>query len=409
MLIYRLRQLLPVLSLLLPHLAEAKLNPDQAAPNLDTLPYPALFDAICDTAAVHFYDTLFIAQQFPALRNHYARLIEQVSEPSTFSRTVHQFLDKFNTSHTSYYTAEDNAYYHLAAIFHFLPAVKRVFDDNVQYPSIGLLTVPEEQGHRVTGVLNGSSAEVAGFRTGDRVLTVNDVPYRQDALQDLVAGTTRFQVLRGDQQLELFAVPRLINPQEELEEACRASSRMIKHQDQQFAYIHLWSFAGERYYELLKEQVLFGKLKDADALILDLRGGWGGANPEYLNLFNRQVPVMHFRGRNGASFSYDSQWRKPVVLLVDDSVRSGKEILAFGFRRYGIGRVFGSRTAGAVTGGRVFFLPDDSLLYLAVNSATVDGEILEGKGVEPDILVLDDPQTVVDEVLEAAIDFLGER
>ena len=37
---------------------------------------------------------------------------------------------------------------------------------------------------------------------------------------------------------------------------------------------------------------------DADALIWDLRDGWGGAVPEYLDLFNVRAPTMQVFGRD---------------------------------------------------------------------------------------------------------------
>ena len=61
--------------------------------------------------------------------------------------------------------------------------------------------------------------------------------------------------------------------------------------------------------------------------------------------------------------------------------------LAYGFQQYGIGAVIGTKTAGAVLGGRPFLLQDGSLLYLAVSNVFVNGERLEGKGVVPDIEV----------------------
>lgn len=371
------------------------------------LSYPELFEALTDTIAAYFYNPEFIKNQFPELTARYAAKVNKVQGQVAFSLLVNDYLDEFKVSHTTYYTPQDNSYYHLSAIFSFLPAVQKIFDGlDIQYPSIGLLTDRDRDGVKVTGVLPGSSAETAGFSTGDYLLSQNGEPYNPVGLRDLVGETVVFGIARQKDQMELRATPELINPQQELEEACRQSARLLEADGKKIAYIRLWSFAGEQYYDLLKEQVLYGALKDAESLILDLRGGWGGANPEYLNLFNASVPVMEFTGRDGQSFSYDSQWRKPVCLLTDGSVRSGKEILAFGFRKYDIGKVIGAKTAGAVTGGRVFFLPDNSLLYLAVNIATVDGQILEGAGVIPDIIAPDHPLTPADETLEAAKQFL---
>jgi carboxyl-terminal processing protease len=80
-------------------------------------------------------------------------------------------------------------------------------------------------------------------------------------------------------------------------------------------------------------------------------------------------------------------WRKPVAMLVNEGTRSGKEILAYGFKEYGIGEVIGSRTAGAVLAGRAYLLRDGSLLLVAVADVLVDGQRLEGVGVVPTISV----------------------
>jgi len=76
-----------------------------------------------------------------------------------------------------------------------------------------------------------------------------------------------------------------------------------------------------------------------------------------------------------------------VVLLVDGSTRSGKEVIAHAFKRHGIGRLVGERTAGAVLSGRPFVLRDTSLLMLPVADVQVEGQRLEGVGVEPDVLI----------------------
>jgi len=74
-------------------------------------------------------------------------------------------------------------------------------------------------------------------------------------------------------------------------------------------------------------------------------------------------------------------------MLVNRGSRSGKEILAYGFRKYNVGQIVGSTTAGAVVAGSPFVMKDGSLLYLAVADVYVDGKRLEGEGVIPDIAV----------------------
>ena len=65
---------------------------------------------------------------------------------------------------------------------------------------------------------------------------------------------------------------------------------------------------------------------------------------------------------------------------------SGKEVLAYGFRKYRLGEVIGTRTEGAVLAATAFLI-GAGLLLLAVEDVLVDGERLEGVGVAPTIEV----------------------
>ena len=126
------------------------------------------------------------------------------------------------------------------------------------------------------------------------------------------------------------------------------SARIIAANGVKIGYIHVWSYAGAQYQQLL-ERELSARLKEADALVWDLRDGCG-AEPEYLHLFTGRAPVMTLINRDGRKSVANVSWRKPVAMLINGGTRSGKEILAYGFREYGVGEVIGSRTAGAVLG-----------------------------------------------------------
>jgi carboxyl-terminal processing protease len=65
-------------------------------------------------------------------------------------------------------------------------------------------------------------------------------------------------------------------------------------------------------------------------------------------------------------------------------------MVARALQRSGRATLVGERTAGAVLGGSAFLLDDGAILYLAVRDVLVDGERLEGVGVQPDRIVPDD-------------------
>jgi carboxyl-terminal processing protease len=104
------------------------------------------------------------------------------------------------------------------------------------------------------------------------------------------------------------------------------------------------------------------------------------------------------------------RWRKPVAMLINSGTRSGKEVLAHGFKKNGFGSVIGERTAGALLAGTAFLLSDGSLLIVAVNDAAVDGERVEGKGVDPTIKVPFDIRYAAgqDPQLDKAVEMLSD-
>jgi carboxyl-terminal processing protease len=114
-------------------------------------------------------------------------------------------------------------------------------------------------------------------------------------------------------------------------------------------------------------------------------------------------------GRNGATDLVDVKWRKPVAMLINGGTRSGKEVLAFGFKKYRLGELVGVRTEGAVLAATAFLIGDEGLLLLAVDDVLVDGERLEGIGVTPTIEVAFDPRYTEgkDPQLERAVQILS--
>jgi carboxyl-terminal processing protease len=124
-----------------------------------------------------------------------------------------------------------------------------------------------------------------------------------------------------------------------------------------------------------------------EGFILDLRDGWGGADPAYLTMFSRNVPVLEAVLPDGGVESFDHQIRVPAVLLVNGGTRSGKEGFARGAKKYSLARLVGERTPGSGTFGRPFCLRSGPLIYVGTSEGLFDGENFEGRGTEPDVTV----------------------
>ena len=358
-------------------------------------PKSAVFEQAWQTVNEHFFDPKFNGVDWKATRNKYRPLVAQASSMETAANVINQMLSELQTSHTRFYTNSEPAYYQLLGIFKsdaLWRQLRKFFPDGkVEYPGIGIFTQEINGQTFISAILDGSPAEKAGLQVGDRLLSVEGGPYQP--IQSFVgkvgqAVNISIQRTPDSASIQTIAVtPKQLDPTKLFLEAMQASTEVIEQGGKQIGYVHIWSYAGDRYQEQLERSLTYGDLRTADALILDLRDGWGGAIPEYLNFFTAKSPTLTQVERDGTKIDLDYRWHKPVVMVVNQGSRSGKEILAYGFQQYNIGPVIGSETPGAVVGGRPFLMQDGSLLYLAVVDVFVNGERLEGRGVTPDIEV----------------------
>jgi carboxyl-terminal processing protease len=383
-----------------------------AQENQQRAAFEASFRNICSIIEDRFYDVQLINGEFKAIKARYGGKIATISSKEEFVTLIRAMLGDLKSSHTAFYTRDDPEFYQLASIFHAIPEIKGLFrGSQIRYPSIGVITKEIGKKCFVYAVLNGSPAEKAGIRKGDEIVSADGKPFapvRSLYTKNDVPVALEVRRAPGEAFLKFGVRPFYINPREEFMKAQNDSIRVIEEKGRKIGYIHIWCYAGNEFNNAFIDAISSGALKDAEALIWDLRDGWGGAEPAYLNTFNRNVPLLTMIDRNGISHPQDRQWRKPVVMLVNGRTRSGKEILAFGFKRFGIGAVLGEKTPGAVLGGRAFATKDGSLLYVAVVGCRVDGVLLEGYGVEPDVEIpMEIPYLQGRDIqVEKAIDYL---
>jgi carboxyl-terminal processing protease len=374
----------------------------------------AVFDEVWQRVHDYFYDPTLRHLDWNAIREKYRPLAAAAADGER-PAVINRMLDELAASHTRYYTPDDPAYYQLLDIFAgpLRRELRRIFPDGqVRYPSIGIFTQRIGDKTFISGILDGFPGAKAGLRVGDELLAADGMPYHP--IQSLAAKVNQevtLQVRRSPNAPphSVVVVPQQIRPNEAFLKAMQESARVIHVHGTAIGYIHVWSYAGPQYQQLLEREIFSGTLKEAEALVLDLRDGWGGAQVQYLDLFSAQGPTVTMVDRHGEVSAANVKWRKPVVMLINGGTRSGKEILAYGFKKYSMGEVIGTRTTGAVLAARAFLLSDESLLILAVNDVFVDGQRLEGVGVTPTIEVPfpveyaqgNDPQ------LERAIEFLS--
>lgn len=325
-----------------------------------------------------------------------------------FSNVINELLKALNTSHTKYFSKLDPRRYQLLGVFHQLyPADQK---DLFIYEGVGIYTMQRDGKTYVSSVFDGLPAHKAGLKFGDQIHDVDGKPFHPILSFRGKAGTaTKIQIRRGEKNVTLDVKAERLDGRTMFETALKESITVYATNGKQIGYIHAWSYAGAKYQEAIRSAILWGDLSQCDALILDVRDGWGGADLSYLNLFRKPILEIESRPRSGPPRNYTGVWGKPVALLTNGGSTSGKELFTFGFKKLKLGEVFGEKTAGAVVAGRCFLLSNKDVLYVAVHDLKVDGVRLEGRGVKPDFHIersITEPAKI-DPQLIKAIEYLG--
>jgi carboxyl-terminal processing protease len=354
---------------------------------------PALVEEVGRLVSRHFYDRDAVERVWAEARAVHSAALPADPTSDEVAAALDAMLAELGASHTGHYTPSELAYYELLDIFardDWAPRLRRLFPDgNVAYTGIGVVPRTLEGRVFLAGVYHGGPAARAGLRVGDEIVAADGERFDPIAAFAGKAGepvTLEVRRAAAGPTFPVEVVPERIRPNEMFLNALRASVRVIEHEGRRLGYVRIWSYARRQYQRVLVEELAEGGLKDVDGLVLDLRGGWGGARPEYTELFVGGAPIMSFVGRDGREAFASFRWRRPVVVLVDEGTRSGKEVVTYGLQRQDV-PVVGTRTAGALLAARGFLLSDGSLLVLAVSDVRVEGERLEGRGVVPDVEV----------------------
>jgi len=376
-----------------------QLEPADSATSQPVSARVVTFEEVWRTVRDRFYDPHLHGLDWSAVRERYLPNATRASSEEALAGVTNSMLSELHASHTRYYTRYEPEYYQLSDIFAGAlrrRGLERAFPGGrISYPGIGILSRLDMQGHSViTGVIERTPAQQAGLLAGDVIVFGGSAPFQPvQSFRDKIGKEVVLSLRRAGAFMQISATPIDIEPNKMFLDGLRASARIIRANGRSIGYVHVWCYAGSVYQRTLEHLLSQSPLNDADALIWDLRDGWGGAIPEYLDLFNTRAPTMQVTDRNGASELRNVKWRKPVAMLVNGGTRSGKEILAYGFKKYRLGEVIGTRTEGAVLAATAYLI-GGGLLLLAVQDVHVDGERLEGVGVAPTIEVQADPDSM---------------
>jgi carboxyl-terminal processing protease len=260
-----------------------------------------------------------------------------------------------------------------------------------QYSGIGVWLRSDESGLvGIAGVVPTSPAEFANLQEGDLIQSV-DGETTQDKSLDTVAkllsgkpNTTAILSVNRSEETLTFSVKRT---------ELRSNPVQLKKLKNEIVLISISEFT--RGTARSMRSALAASGVERSGVILDLRGNPGGLLVEATDVagafLNGGTVVEFFKpGKSPEVFNAigDGDSKTPLVVLIDRGTASAAEIVAAALQDRNRAVIVGERTFGKAAVQDLTELSNGAAIELTIGYyLTPNGKRLEGKGLDPDILV----------------------
>ena len=266
---------------------------------------------------------------------------------------------------------------------------------NGSYSGIGIYIGLKKKKLVVISPIPDTPADKLGLKAMDHIVTIEGKPTRDMGLEEAVSmirgpkGTAvKIGILRDkDKKPKEYRIIR---------DKITIKSVEYKLLDKDSGYIKLNTFENLNANKEMEKAINFMESKKVRGLILDLRGNGGGllANAvEISNMFlTKDLPIVATVDRDGQRdvlYSYGPGiWKKPLVVLIDQSSASASEILAGAIKDNHVGTIVGYHSFGKASVQNIRQLQDGSAILVTIAKyQTPSGLDISKKGVIPDIIV----------------------
>lgn len=175
-------------------------------------------------------------------------------------------------------------------------------------------------------------------------------------------------------------------------------------------YVHIESMADPSFRTIYSD--ILGKYNKCDGIVIDTRFNGGGRLHEDIEVLfsGKKYLTQVIRGRAACDMP-SRRWNKPSIMIQCEANYSNAHGTPWVYRHQNIGKLVGAPVPGTMTSVNWVQLQDPSLVFgiPVIGYQLPDGSYLENTQLEPDIYVLNAPETIVkgeDTQLKAAVDEL---
>ena len=281
-----------------------------------------------------------------------------------------------------------------------------------EFEGIGVTITADENGNIiVVSTIEGTPADLAGLKTGDIITMVDGEPYTGLELSKAA------QAMRGEKgtQVTITYWRTGVMKEETLTRATIIGQSVYsKILEEDIGYLRITQFEKNTAVDFEREFRGLQK-QDVRGIVIDIRNNGGGIMDSGIaiaDLLLGQGTITYLENQKGERTYYNSDSSMvdtPYVLLVNEGTASTSEILAAAVQDNDGGQLVGAKTFGKGVVQSVEQLPDGDAMKLTIlQYFSPDGEVIHGKGIQPDISMVDQEETPGDEVLEKALSLFSE-
>lgn len=356
-----------------------------------------IFEHIWKQMQEKFYDPQMHGVDWAYYHDNYKQFLPYINNNFDFQDMLSELLGEMNGSHTG------ARYYYRGGLNTGTLGV--LYDSN--YAGEGL---------KIAEVLPGGvlATAIPELKAGAVIKAIDGekIPFGMAWYQALAkkgGKLIRLNVNNDGKDVEVFVTPSMSDAALLYKRWVRQREEMVARlSGGRIAYVHVKGMDSESFREVYSN--LLGKYRTCEAVIVDTRhngGGW--LHDDLVTLLSGQA-YINFTPR-GQYIGTDpfNKWCKPSCVLMGEDNYSDACGFPYVYKSLGIGKLIGAPVPGTMTAVWWENQVDPTIVFGIPEVGAVglkDGRYIENLQVEPDILVYNDPASVLrgeDKQLEAAV------
>lgn len=357
-----------------------------------------IFNHIWKQVEEKFYDPQIHGIDWAGYKEAYRKFLPYIDNNYDFQEMLSEMLGELNGSHTG------ARYFSMGGLS--IGTLGAIYDED--YDGDGL---------KIKEVLKGGVLAVADpeIKAGDIITAINGQEIKAgkswyDLLQGQAGKKTLVSIRKGGKKaVDLYVEPAYSDYSALYKRWVKRNEQLVeKLSGGRVGYVHVAGMDSQSFREVYSK--LLGKYRSAEAVIVDTRhngGGW--LHDDLATLLSGQAYIrFEPRGQYIGTEPYN-KWNKPSCVVMGEDNYSDASGFPYVYKTLGIGKLIGAPVPGTMTAVWWESQIDPTIVFgiPQVGSFGIkEGRYLENLQVEPDILVYNDPASVLngeDKQLEAAV------